>query len=238
MKVTIAFLILFINSVFVQSLYAQDYGREINKKEELDSLLVHFKNKWEISLGYGQWFFNNKAKSTEEEPFFLPENMGIWQFSVGWHFAEKWFTGITAGIQQKKNVPAKPAIFDVISGEEITVEGSGGGFVPLRLELKYQLIDNKRLRPYVSVAGGVVMAKSQYTLVEGNIFDGITKTDFKSKDRTKIFSFGSGLDYRLGKNTGLRLNLSYFMSGDFEEPIGGFKSYKGFSIDANFLIIL
>ncbi len=91
-------LIMFINSVFVQSLYAQDYGREINKKEELNSLLVHFKNKWEISLSYGQWFFNNKAKSTEEELFFLPENMGIWQFSAGWHFAEKWFTGITIGI--------------------------------------------------------------------------------------------------------------------------------------------
>lgn len=246
MKVSITFvLILFMHIVFIPSLYAQDYEWEIDKierreqkkKKELDSLMVHLKNRWELSISNGRWFFQGNVRSTEEEYFFLPDNMGIWQFSVGWHFAEKWFTGITAGIQQKKNVPAQPNIFDVISGEEITVEGSGGGFVPLYLELKYQLTD-KRLRPYVSFAGGAVMAQSQYTLVEGNIFDGITKTDYSLEDRARIIGIGSGVDYRWGKNTGLSINLSYHMSENFEEPIGGYISYKGFHFEFKFLIIL
>jgi hypothetical protein len=58
---TIIGIILLLNN----ALFAQNYEWEIDKhkrreqekKRELDSLMVHLKNNWQISLSYGQWYF-------------------------------------------------------------------------------------------------------------------------------------------------------------------------------------
>jgi hypothetical protein len=39
--------------------------------------MVHLKNNWQISLSYGQWYFNNSAKSNDETILDFPNNMGL-----------------------------------------------------------------------------------------------------------------------------------------------------------------
>ena len=62
--------------------------REQEKKRELDSLMIHLKSNWQISLSYGQWYFNNSAKSNEETILDFPKNMGSWNLSFARYFSD------------------------------------------------------------------------------------------------------------------------------------------------------
>jgi hypothetical protein len=234
----------FVFMLLTSGLFAQN-GQEVNKTVEYqqkkrdreDYTLIHLKNKWELSAGYGRWYFSEASKSgNPDELFFLP-NMGTGTFSVTWHFHEKFSTNLTVGLQFKKDIPASPGLLRVISGEEIKIEGSGGGFIPLEAGLKYNFT-GRRLSPYIQASAGLVLGKSQYTIVEGNIFEGISRTDFVFNATAPLAGISSGIDYRLDNHFMLELDLKYSLSGKFDSAIGGYERYSGCAVSIKGIVIL
>jgi hypothetical protein len=63
-----------------------------------------------------------------------------------------------------------------LNGNDIEIEGSGGIFLPIDLGLKYYFT-KKRFRPLVGFSVGSVSANFQYTIAEGNISNGFSRTD-------------------------------------------------------------
>lgn len=207
------------------------------KEERKEYALTHLRNKWELSAGYGRWYFSEASKSgNPDELFYLP-NMGIGTFSVTWHFHEKFSTNLTVGLQFKKDIPANPGLLRVISGEEIKIEGSGGGFIPLETGLKYNFT-GRRLSPYIQASAGLVLGKSQYTIVEGNIFEGISRTDFVFSATAPLAGISSGIDYRLDNHFMLELDLKYRLSVKFNSVIGGYERYSGLAVSIKGIVVL
>ncbi len=247
-KLTRPFPAIFFCFVFVlltSGLFAQEDSRDVHKtmeyeqkkEERQDYALTHLKNKWELSAGYGRWYFSAAAKSgNPDEPFYL-SNMGIGIFSAAWHFHEKLAADLSVGYQQKKDVPPGPGLLTVISGQNIDIEGSGGGFVPVELGLKYYFIAG-RLRPFARLSGGLVKGESQFTQVEGNIYDGITRTDFNFKTKAPLAGIAAGIDYRLDSSFMLGLDMKYHHSGKFDNVIGGYERYSGFSVSIKGIVVL
>lgn len=210
--------------------------KEQEKKQSLDSILVHLKNKWEIKFAYGKLYFDKGARSINKEQFFLSNPMNLWQLSSSWHFSERLFADISIGFQLQKNIPV-PDIFSILNGNRIELEGSGVLFLPMDLGLKYYLTQ-KRFRPLVGVSIGSVLANSKYTIAEGNISTGIIRRDFQVRERALFGKINTGFDYRSGKHTNLSLNFSYFLLGNFKEPIGGYLNYEGFVVNVGFSFLL
>lgn len=207
------------------------------KEEREDYTLTHLKNKWELSAGYGRWYFSAASKSgNPDELFYLP-NMGTGIFSAAWHFHEKLAVGLSVGYQKTEDVPPGPGLITIITGQNIEIEGSGGGFVPTELGLKYYFIAG-RLRPFARVSGGLVRGKSQYTKVEGDIFNGITRADFVFSATAPLAGISSGVDYRLGNHFMLELGLKYSHSGKFDSVIGGYERYSGFAVSIKGIVVL
>ncbi len=89
---------------------------------------------------YGRCFFSGTSKSgNPDEPFYLSD-MATGIFSLGWHFHEKLAADLSVGYQKKEDVPPAPGLLTIITGQNDDDEGSGGGFVPLELGLKYYFI--------------------------------------------------------------------------------------------------
>ncbi len=210
--------------------------REQEKNQSLDSTLVHLKNRWEIALAYGRWYFINDAISNDEELFSLSGPMSWWQFTGSWHFSERLCLGLSIGIQLKREVPT-PDVFSVLAGNNIELEGFGVLFLPIDIGLKYY-ITKKRFRPFLGLGAGSVLANSRYTIAEGNINTGINRTDYQIGDSVKLGYISAGLDYRLGKRTIFTLNSAYYLSNRFEETIGGYLSYQGLAVNAGLSIVL
>jgi hypothetical protein len=59
----------------------------------------------------------------------------------------------------------------------LKIEGSGGIFLPFDVGLNITL--QKRFRPLVGFGVGAVSANFKYTIAEGNITNGISRTDNK-----------------------------------------------------------
>ncbi|MEM9921532.1 MAG: hypothetical protein AAF990_25745 [Bacteroidota bacterium] len=209
--------------------------RNEQKKQESDSILVHLKNKWDIKLTYGRWHFASNAKSKTEELFTLPRSMGFWQLVGSWHFSEKLSVDISIGFQLTKDVPT-PNIGDLLNGGDVEIEGSGGLFLPFDLGLKYYFA-KERFRPLVGFGVGSVSANFQYTLAEGNLSSGFSRTDNRLRSRAALGKFFAGFDYRSGKHTILCVNFSYYYSDAFKEPIGGYLRYQGFAVNAGFSVV-
>lgn len=230
--------------LFTSGLFAQE-NKEVNqameyeqkKKEREDYALTHLKKRWELSAGYGRWFFSGASKSgNPDEPFYL-SNMGIGIFSASWHFHEKLAADLFVGYQRKDDVPPSPGLLAIITGQNIDIEGSGGGFVPVELGLKYYFIAG-RLRPFARVSGGIVKGASQYTKVEGDIFTDIIRTDFNFKATAPLAGVGAGIDYRLDSGFMLGMDLKYQHSGKFDSVIGGYERYSGLAVSIKGIIIL
>lgn len=210
-------------------------ARKKEKILELDSTLVHLKDKWEIKLTYGRCFFSNNAKSNTEELFTLPRSMNLWKINGSWHFYEKLSADFSIGFQLYKDEPA-PNISDLLNGNDIEMEGSGGIFLPVDLGLKYYFIE-KRFRPLVGFGVGSVSANFKYTIAEGNLSNGISRTDYQVNGRARFGKIYAGFDHRLGKSTSFSLNFLYYSSGKFKEPIGGYLRYQGLVVNTGFSIL-
>ncbi len=209
---------------------------EKQQKKELDSVLVHLKNRWEIELTYGRWYFSNNARSGTEELFTLTGSMNLLQLIGSWHISEKLSAHISIGFQLTRDIPPTPNIFDVLTGNDIRIEGSGGIFLPVDLGLKYYFAKN-RFRPLVGFGAGSVSAHFQYTLAEGNLSNGFSRTDHQLSDRARFGKLFAGFDHRLGKSTSFGFSFLYYSSGTFNEPIGGYLRYQGFVVNTGFSII-
>ena len=212
--------------------------KEARQEIVQDSILNYMAKKWEISAGFGAWVFINSSMSDDpEEPFFLPTGMFLWHFQGAWHVTEKFSIDVSVGIHKKEDVPPQPSIFSIIGGNDLDIEGSGGGFVPLKIGARYYL-KVERLRPFIGANAGVVLSKSQYTEVRGNIFDGINRTDYVMKDKVPVFSLSAGIDYRASEYVGLSFLTEYNVSDRFNETIGGYNRYHGVTLIVQLAIIL
>jgi len=193
--------------------------------------------KWEIAVGYGSLLLMEASKSTNiEEPFFLSNGVSTWQLDVIWHFQNKLAANFNVSIQQEKNIPQSPNFLAILFGEELDIEGSGGGFVPIKSSILYYPLKN-RLQPFMGAGIGLLIAKSQYTEVKGNINDEITKTDFVSEDIVPLFVFNAGCGYRTGKFTQIAIKADYSFSKKFENSIGGYNRYNGFTLLGQITIV-
>lgn len=212
--------------------------REAKQEIVLDSILNHIARKWEISVGFGAWvFINSSMSNSPEEPFFLPTGMPLWYFQGAWHITEKFSIDFSGGIHSKKDVPPTPSIFSIIGGNDLDIEGSGGGFLPFKVGGSYYL-KTGRLMPFIGANAGVVLAKSQYTEVRGNIFDGISRTDYKMEDKVPVFGFITGVDCRASEYVSLNFQAEYNISNRFNETIGGYNRYHGLVFIVQLAIIL
>ncbi len=228
----------------VSSLQGQDYEWDIFKSDEntqqkiqnRDSLLSHMKNKWEIKVSYGQWSFSGRVKSQEEELFFFDQGTGLWRFSGGWHVSERLSAEVGVGVQIQQNLPATPNVGSILAGDDFELEGSGGAFIPLDLTVKYYFTQ-KRWRPYVGIGGGAVLGNALYTLAEGNLADGVTRSDFETNGNAWLQKLETGIDYRLGLHTSASLNATILTSSKFQETLGGYTAYEGIFVNAGFSIV-
>jgi outer membrane protein W len=209
---------------------------EQEKKHEHDSLMVHLKNNWQISLCYGQWNFNNSAKSNDETILDFPNNMGSWSLSFARYFSESISVNANIGIQIKKVEPNQPDFYTVLSGGDIDIEGGGLTFIPLSIGMDYFFL-KQRFRPFLGVGIGSVSAKSKLIEASGNMYDGIDSDQLESSSNSPFVELSSGFFYRTGKNTQLGLNCDYVHSKEFCESVGGFKSYSGLKISGIFSIV-
>lgn len=104
-------------------LYAQNYEWEIDKqkiKEQedklaLDSVLVHLKNNWQLSLSYGQLYFDNSARLREKSILEFPNNMGAWNLSFARYLSEHLSVNVNLGMLIKKIVSPRPMFFQYLA---------------------------------------------------------------------------------------------------------------------------
>lgn len=225
----------------ITSLTAQEREWEIDKaekraqakKQALDSSLVHLKNKWEIKVAHGRWYF---ASPRIEELASFPKNMGVWEITGAWHFKERWLAELSVGVQLKRNIPTPPNIAAMLAGEDFNIEGSGGAFVPVSVGLKYYFTQ-KRFRPLIGISGGAAPVMFRYVFAEGNLINGVERTENKFSDRTLFGNINTGFDYRLSEQFSFSVNADYNFSSSFSKSIGGYSKYKGVLVNAGIAVI-
>ena len=209
---------------------------ELEKKRELDSLLVHLKNNWQLSLSYGQWYFENSAKSREKSILEFPKNMNAWNLSFARYLSEHLSVNSNLGILIKTIDPPRPDIFSVINGAEIEIEGGGMILMPISVGMDYFLL-KQRLRPYVGFGVGAVLARNKYVEASGNISSGINRDEYEFSSNATFVELSSGFIYRTGKKVQLGLNCDYLRSEEFSENIGGYKAYNGIKISVSLAVV-
>jgi hypothetical protein len=238
--------IFFLSTLLYNSVNAQDYVWEIDKARERekinkikhDSIMVHLRNKFEFSIGFGPFYQSGFYKNdVANSTFNFPNKMNQWQFALAWHPFEKWEIDIKLEYRAIKNLPDRPNLFSVINGEEISIDGEGGGMVPILFGTKYYLLKS-RLRPYIGISGGICKFKTQYTEVRGNIYDGINRTDFEQDEILRIIGFETGFTYRLGERINAGIGIQYQQSEPFKEMDVGFDRISGFSITPQISVLL
>lgn len=202
-----------------------------------DSLLMYMKGNWGVRLSFGRSYFSNNAKSAEDNPLSDLNQMSLLQLTGNWYFHERFFAEFSIGIQLKKDIPGTPNLFSIINGDDVEIEGAGVGFIPIELGLKYYLSQN-RFRPFVGLGGGVLAAQSKFIIVEGNIFDGLVRTDVDINERINYGRFSVGFDYRLSRHSSCGFDLAFFSSRRFEEPIGGYDYFRGILGKLSFAILI
>jgi hypothetical protein len=78
-------------------------GFTLAQKSKSDTKL---KDRWELSVGYGIWYFVNEAELiSDEELIQFPDQMELLNFSLAWHFLENLTANITVGLQIEKDTP-------------------------------------------------------------------------------------------------------------------------------------
>lgn len=224
---------------------AQEREWEIDRIEERNKLnekkkkavLSSLEDSWEIKLSYGQWIFNDRVKSKENALFYLSPNFSNWQLSGTWHFQEKLFADFSLEFQMKKDVPS-PDVSTILNGDDIDLEGAAGIFIPLDAGLYYYLALKDKFRVFSGLSAGVVLANSTYIVVEGDLNNGIERTNNQKRDGVLTGGIVSGFDYRLGEKSQFNLTLGYTWSQAFGEPLGGYTNYEGILAQLGFSILI
>jgi hypothetical protein len=214
------------------------WGIDIEKITNDASIFYPPKNesKWQISLSYGQWYFNNSAISNDETILDFPNKMGTWNFSLARYLSEFISVNANIGVQIKKIEPEQPDFSSIINGDDIEIEGGGLNLLPLSVGLNY-FIMKRQFRPYFGVGIGSVYAKSKFIEASGNMIDGIDKDELQFSSKAPFLEISSGFVYRTGKNVQFGLNGAYIQSKDFSENVAGFKNYSGIKISGVFSVV-
>lgn len=224
--------------------YAQNYEWEIDKqkrkeqekKRELDSLLVHLKNNWQMSISYGQLYFDNSAKSKESSLLEFPKNMGALNLSCAKFLSERLSVNVDLGILIKKIQPPPPSVYSILNGAKVEAEGGGIFLMPISIGMDFFFL-KQRFRPYTGLSVGVVPAKYKYIEASGNISNGINRDEYEYNSNATFVELSSGFVYRTGEKVQLGLNCDYLQSKDFSENIGGYKAYNGVKISVLFSVV-
>ncbi len=226
----------------VHKLFLQNYlwALEVKKISE-DAITLRKvddkddKNNWQISLSYGQWYFDNSAKSKEKSSLEFPGNMGAWNLSGARYLSEHLSININLGILIKKIEPPRPDVFSILGGANVEIEGGGIFLMPVSAGMDYFFM-KQRFRPYAGVGFGVVPATYRYVEASGNLSNGINRNEYKFNSSAPFVELSSGFIYRTGKHVQLGLNCDYLQSKDFNENIGGYKAYNGFKASLVFSV--
>lgn len=195
------------------------------------------KKSWQLSLSYGQWHFDNAAKSEESSILEFPKNMGAWNLSFAKYLSEQLSVNVNLGILIKKDVPPTPDVFSILGGADVEIEGGGIFFMPVSVGMDY-FFTKQRFRPYTGFSLGVVPAGYRYVEASGNISDGINRDENKFNSKAPFGELSAGFVYRTGKNVQLGLNFDYLKSKRFDENIGGYQAYNGFKVSVGFSVLL
>jgi len=209
--------------------------REKERMVKLDSTLVHMRTRWGIKLSWGRWY-PSKVSQPNNQSFQESLSLNVWQLGCRWHFSERFLADFTVSFQLDKNVP-QPDFFSILSGNDVRIEGYGLLFIPIEFGLKYHFTQ-KRFRPYAGVGFGGVLANGRFTEVEGNINNGFTERDIDLNGRVGFGKLSTGFDYRLGKIAVFTIDFSYCTSGKFEEEIGRYANFQGFSFHLGLTFLL
>lgn len=230
-------------SVLVNSYTAYSQKKHVRKIDRINSQketkkYFSMKNRFTIGVNYGQWYFAGSSKIVDNETIIIfPGNSGVLKFYISYWFLKHFSLKLNLNYFSVKDVPPRPDIGSILDGEDINIEGSGAGMIPLSLNLQYSFF-NKKFRPYVLAGAGIVAAQSQHTKVTGNISNGINREDFEQKEKAYFCQLGSGISYCPDKYVKYNLNINYSLSADFNEPIAGMKNCRGFDFSAGIELII
>ena len=224
------------------SLFLQHYLWELEVEKLMEEAVSYkvvvdkdTKKNWQASISYGQWYFDNSAKSKKESFLEFSKNMGAWNLSCARYFKERLSVNVNLGILVKKIEPI-PDVASILGGADVEIEGGGIFFMPVSLGMDYAFM-KQRFRPYAGFGLGIVPARYKYVEASGNIADGINRVEKKFNSNVPFVEISTGFNYRTGKNTKLGLNCDYIQSKEFSENIGGFKAYNGFKASVVFSIL-
>lgn len=209
---------------------------EKEKQRELDSLMVQLSENWQLSLSFGQYFFDNSIPSTEEALLEFPRNASVWNLSFSKYLSESIAINADFGIHLKKIKPSRPDLSLVLNGQDIEIDGGGVLFVPMSIGMDYFLM-KQRFRPYLGLSLGRVSGRFTYVEGSGNINVGFNRDEFTVKSTQPFVEFSTGFIYRTAKNTQLGFSCDYTRSGQFSNVIGTYKEYNGLAISAVLAIL-
>jgi hypothetical protein len=225
-----------------QSLFNKNFlwGLDIHKTSEDESSFTidtvrKNKTSWQISLVYGQWFFNHSAKSKEETLLEFPQNMGAWNLSCARHITEQLSVNINLGILSRTIRPL-PNIDSILGGADVEIDGGGIFLMPTSIGMDYSFT-KQRFRPYTGFSFGIVPSRYRYVEASGSLLSGIKRNEYNFKSNAPFVELSSGFVYRMGQNVQMGLNFDYLRSKDFNENIGGYKAYNGFKISVGFSVL-
>ncbi len=194
------------------------------------------KYNWQVSLSYGQWYFDHSAKARVRPLLEFRNNMGAWNLSCARFLSEKVSVNANLGVLLKKIEPPGPNIFSILGGDTIDVKGGGIFFMPLSIGMDY-FFSKKRFRPYAGFGLGMVQARYKDVAGSGNLSNGIIRKESSSKSNASLVELSSGFVYRTGNNTNWGLNGDLIRSMEFSENISGFKSFNGFKVSVVFTVL-
>jgi outer membrane protein W len=241
MKTSTIFLATF-SLFFSFQTFSQDYEWEIDKirrresqrQIERDSMLVHLKNKWQLSLVYNRIGFINSTVSLLPNSLDYNNNIGSINLSFSRYLTEHLSADLSIGFLMRKNEPDID-VAAVFAGDSIDTEGGGLIFIPMSIQLKYY-ITKSRLRPYIGIGLGNVSGSERYVSLEGTS-DDLSQSESSYSSKAGFISFSSGLVYRAGKHLQLGVGFDSLRSQEFDRPLGGFASFDAYSISMSFSIL-
>lgn len=227
------------------AIHAQDYEWEIdriNRQKEAeqrlrDSFPFTFKNKLELKLDRGQWYFSDRVRSSNDESFFLSEGMNSWMLITSYYLLENLSLDASFGIKLAKEIPTRDAFLPITMGEEVEIEGYGAVFIPMDVGFTYYFLTNK-LKPYLGINGGILVANTQHTLVTGNLTTGINRSENQTKDAIGFGRLHGGIRYQFGKRAALDLSSSQYFSKTYEVAMGGYERHAGLLIQLGYSLLL
>ena len=188
--------------------------------------LDDWKNKFFITLTFGQFYLDSEYTTDFDEETFVDVNeiKSIWSLTSGYMFTNKIGGLINFSLKTKKSQSTN---FD---GVNISGSGNGIGLFKFGVGARYMPFAKKRWSIYGDVQGGVLSLIAEGGTGSGTLFGGVTRNLTEKSESTTYVSFAAGTNYRLGKTVYLNSNIDYTNS-KFDNNIGSISGFTGFTVN-------